>query len=91
MAGQLEEQELESTDAAHQLLDRRRPAGRTAQLMVHGGQRRKDRRELLRHAPRGRTRSGEEEFAARARIADAVEQVFDAVHGAQATRHGSGA
>jgi hypothetical protein len=37
VAGELEEQELESTDAAHQLLDRRRPAGRGAQLAVHGG------------------------------------------------------
>jgi hypothetical protein len=52
---------------------------------MHGGKRRKDRRELLRHVPRGFARCGEEEFAARARIADLDEQVIDAVHGLQAT------
>jgi hypothetical protein len=36
VAGELEEQELESTDPAHQLLDGRRAAGRGAQLAVHG-------------------------------------------------------
>jgi hypothetical protein len=37
VTGELEEQELESADAAHQLLDGRRAAGRSAQLAMHGG------------------------------------------------------
>ena len=87
MASEIEEQELESADAAHQLLDgRQAAAGCFAQLAVHGGKRKKDRGELLRHLARVLARCSEEEVDASARIADAAEQVFDAVHGAQATR-----
>jgi hypothetical protein len=86
LGGKVQQQELEAAQAAHQLLDGRRPAGRGAQLAVHGRQIRKDRRELLRHVARVLAACSEEEFEARARIADAAEQVIDAVHGAQATR-----
>ena len=86
MTSEVEEQQLQSADAAHQLLDGRQAAGRLAQLAVHGGKRKKDRRELLRHLARVLARCSEEEVDASARIADAAEQVFDAVHGAQATR-----
>jgi len=41
---------------------------------------------LLRHTTGVLARCGEEEFDARARIPDAAEQLFDAVHDAQATR-----
>jgi hypothetical protein len=85
VAGDIQKQELEPADAAHELLDGRRGPGRLAQLAVHGRKRRKDRGELPRHVPRGFARCGEEEFAASARIADLDEQVIEAVHGAQAT------
>lgn len=53
---------------------------------MHGWQRRKDRSELARHASRAGAGCIEEEFGALARIADATQQVFEAVHGAQGTR-----
>jgi hypothetical protein len=53
---------------------------------MHGRQRRKDRGELARHAARSGARRIEEEFGALARIADATQQVIEAVHGAQGTR-----
>ena len=85
VTGDIQKQELEPADAAHELLDGRRGPGRLAQLAMHGRKRRKDRGELLRHVPGGFARCGEEEFDARARIADLDEQVIEAVHGAQAT------
>jgi len=48
--------------------------------------RKKDRRDLLRHAPGNVARCREEEFGAHARIAGSGEQVIDAVHDAQGTR-----
>ena len=86
MAGDVEQQELEAADAAHELLHGGHANRRLAQLAMHGRKRRKDRGELLRHVPGGFARCGEEEFDARARIADLDEQVIEAVHGAQATR-----
>lgn len=56
-----------------------------ADAAMHGRQRKKDRRELTRHAADVFAGCGEEEFDALARIADAARQVFDAVHGAQRT------
>jgi hypothetical protein len=86
MTGRVQHQQLELADTAHQLADRGQAAGRAAQLAMHGRQRRKDRRELTRYAANVFARCSEEEFDAVARIADAAQQVFDAVHGAQATR-----
>jgi len=86
MTGRVEHEELELADAAHELPDRGQAAGRVAQLAMHGRQRRKDRRELARHAADVFAGCSEEEFDALARIADAAQQVFDAVHGAQRTR-----
>ena len=85
MAGDVEQQELEAADAAHELLHGGHANRRLAQLAMHGRKRRKDRGELLRHVPRGFARCGEEEFDARTRIADSDEQVIEAVHGLQAT------
>ena len=88
LAGEVEKQEFQHAHAAHQLLDRDQAAGLLAQLAMHGRQGRKDRGELTRHAVRVLDGCREEEFVALARIADAAEQIFDAVHGANATRHG---
>ena len=86
MTGRVQHEELELADAAHELPDRGQAAGRVAQLAMHGRQGRKDRCELTRHATNVFARCSEEEFDALARIADAAQQVFDAVHDAQATR-----
>ena len=86
LPGEVEKQEFQHADAAHQLLARDQAAGLFAQLAMHGRQGRKDRGELTRHAVRVLDRCREEEFVALARIADAAEQIFDAVHGANATR-----
>lgn len=86
LAREVEEQEFEHACQAHQLPDRGQAAGLRAQLAMHGRQRRKDRRELPGHAARVPAACPEEELIALARIADAAEQVFDAVHDAQATR-----
>jgi hypothetical protein len=83
--GELEQQELEDADAAHQLGDRREAAGLPAQLAMHTRQGRKDRRELPRHIARFLSGCPEEEFVTPIGIADLTEQCFDAVHGGQAT------
>ena len=88
LAGEVEKQEFQHADAAHQLLDRDQAAGLLAQLAMHGRQGRKDRGELTRHAVRVLDGCLEEEFVALASVADAAQQVFDAVHGANATRRG---
>ncbi|HEY3075286.1 MAG TPA: hypothetical protein VGJ74_08945 [Burkholderiales bacterium] len=90
-AGEVEKQQLQHADAAHQLLDRDQAAGLFAQLAMHGRQGRKDRGELTRHAVPVLDGRREEEFVALARIADAAQQIFDAVHGGNATRRGRGA
>ena len=88
----LEREELERAKAPHELADRAgaalRRARRLAQLAMHGRQIRKDRSELPPHSSGLVTRRGEEEFGALARVADATQQFFEAVHGAQATRAG---
>jgi hypothetical protein len=81
--GELEEQELEHADAAHQLCDRREAAGLPAQLAMHTRQGRKDRRELPRHMPGFHCGCSEEEFVTSIGIADAAKQCFDAVHGSK--------
>ncbi len=48
---------------------------------MHGRQRKKDRGDLARHAAHGGARRIEEEFGALAGIADAAQQIFEAVHG----------
>ena len=88
MTGRVQHEELEPAKVAHELAHRGQAGGRVAQLAVHGRQRRKDRRELTRYAANVFPGCSEEEFDARAGIADAAEQVFDAVHGTQATPGG---
>jgi len=87
--GELEEQELEHADEAHELPDRGQAAGLRSQLPMHSRQGRKDRRELTRHAARILVGRSEEEFVAPVTIANAGEQCFDAVHGAK-LRAGTG-
>ena len=86
MVGRVQREELEPPYVPHELRDGGQATGLTAQLAMHGRQRRKDRGELPRHGLRILAGRAEEEFGELARIADAAEQVFDAVHGAQATR-----
>ena len=50
---------------------------------MHGRYRKEDRGDLARHATHAGARRNEEEFGALARIADATQQVFEAVHGAK--------
>lgn len=91
---QAEQQEFKRAYVAHQISDRRQPgrlrAGVVAEFAMHGGQRRKDRSELARHAARAGAGGSEEEFGALARIADATQQIFEAVHGAQGMRRSAG-
>jgi hypothetical protein len=90
-AGEIQREELEAAQAAHEILDGRRRGRALRELPVRGRKRRKDRRELTRHLARVLARCSEEEFDATTRFADAAEQFFDAVHGAQATRRVRGA
>ena len=85
MCGRLEQQQLEQADAADQLRDRRQADALFAELLVHRRQRKKDRGELARHGG-GLGRRTEEEFGTRARLADVAQQLFQAVHGGNATR-----
>jgi len=71
-AGDVEREELEAAQAAHQLLDGRRRGARLGELPVRGRKRRKDRRELTSHLARVLTRCSEEEFDATTRFADAA-------------------
>jgi hypothetical protein len=80
---ELQEQELEHADAAHELRHRQQAAGLLAQLAMHGRQGRKDRGELSRHPARLLAGRPEEELVTGVRIADQVEQCFEAVHGAK--------
>jgi hypothetical protein len=77
----VQEQQLEQAQAAHELSDRGQTARVVAQLAMHGRQRKKDRGQLAADAPPLRGTRAEEEFGAVARVADASQQVFDAVHG----------
>ena len=86
MTGRVEHEELELAHTAHQLAHRGQAGGRVAQFAMHGRQRRKDRCELTRHAAHVRIGCREEEVAALVRVADATQQIFEAVHDAQATR-----
>ena len=81
MTGRVEHEELELAHTAHQLAHRGQAGGRVAQFAMHGRQRRKDRCELTRDAANVFPGRSEEEFDALPRIADAVQQVFEAVHG----------
>ena len=83
-AGQAQDHELQRADPPHQLRDRSQsdgPGGVRGQLVMHGRQGRKDRGDLARHAARPGAGRIEEELSTLARIADAAQQVFEAVHG----------
>ena len=85
VTGCVEHEELEPADMPHELAHRGQAGGRVAQLAMHGRQGKKDRCELTGNAADVFAGCSEEEFDALARIADAAQQVFDAVHGVQRT------
>jgi hypothetical protein len=77
-----EHEELEASEAPHQLAQGAGARAVRAELAMNCRQEREDRGELARQNARLSARRAEEEFGAGARIADPVDELFQAVHGA---------